>query len=121
MSAPLLERWFATMDSANPEGVLEFISDDFQISVVFSGGPGGPMSDFSGDRAALIAYLAQRLKDVRTHTVLSAVRTGSDELLLGEVSQQGTFEASFVAAARLTADGKVSRLLMGRSPGTQFS
>jgi hypothetical protein len=121
MSAPLLERWFATMDSAQPEEVLEFISEDFQISVVFSAGPGGAMSDFSGDREALVGYLAQRLKDVRRHTVLSGARTGSDELVLGEVSQRGEFEASFVAAARLTADGKVSRLLIGRSPGARFS
>ena len=119
--ATMLERWFATMDSDEPERVLDFITEDFQISVVFSAGPGGAISDFSGDRAALVQYLDQRLKDVRTHAVLSGVRTGNDELVLGEVTQGPEWEASFVAAARIAADGRVSRLLIGRSPGARFS
>ena len=52
--------------------------------------------------------------------MLSDAGTGTNELVLGEVRQQGMFEASFVAAARIT-DGRVSRLLIGRSPGTKFS
>lgn len=119
--AVMLEKWFATMDSDTPERVLDFICDDFQISVVFSGGPGGPISDFSGDRAALVAYLEQRLKDVRSHYVLSGVRVGDEELVLGEVKQGAEWEASFVAAAKVADDGRVSRLLIGRSPGTRFS
>jgi len=119
--APTLARWFATMDSDTPEEVLEFISDDFQLSVLFSAGPAGPVTDFSGDRAALVGYLEQRLKDVRRHEVLTGHRTGDDEFVLGQVSREGEWEASFVAVARLAADGRVSRLLIGRSPGTRFS
>jgi hypothetical protein len=118
--APLLRGWFAAMDGPAPEQVLGLIADDFSMSVVFSAGPSGPVSDFSGDRSALVSYLSQRLKDTRTHRVLSDAGTGPDELVLGEVHRHGVFEASFVAAARIT-DGRVSRLLIGRSPGTRFS
>jgi hypothetical protein len=114
-----LREWFSIMDSDQPERILELISADFRMSVVFSTGAEG--TDFSGDREALVAYLAQRLRDVRRHRVLSSARTGPDELVLGEVQRDGVFEASFVAAARLTEDGLVRRLLIGRSPGTRFT
>lgn len=118
---PMLKRWFAAMDSDRPEDVLGMITDDFQLSVLFSGGPGGPVTDFSGDREALVHYLDQRLKDVRRHVVLSGSRTSEDEHVLGEVSREGEWEASFVAVARVTPEGRVRRLLIGRSPGTRFT
>ena len=37
-TVPLLEKWFAEMDGNAPERVLDYITDDFQISVVFSTG-----------------------------------------------------------------------------------
>jgi hypothetical protein len=107
------------MDSDRPERVLDLIAPDFRMSVVFSTGTEG--TDFSGDRDALVDYLAQRLRDVRRHVVLSSAVTGSDELVLGQVHLDGRFEASFVAAARLAADGLVQRLLIGRSPGISFT
>jgi hypothetical protein len=87
--------------------------------VVFSTGPGNT-ADFSGDRAALVRYLEQREVNTRTHHILAASTVGSDELVLGEVRRGGTFEASFVAAARVETDGRASRLLIGRSPAAQF-
>lgn len=120
MSAPFLTQWFSHMDSDAPERVLDLIGDDFQLSVLFSGGAEGPVTDFSGDRQALVGYLEQRLKNTRTHHVLNATRSGDDEMVIGEVRQQGEFEASFSAVARLGPEGKARRLLMGRTPGVRF-
>jgi hypothetical protein len=118
--APLLTKWFDQMDGDTPEQVLDYITDDFHMSVVFSTGEGGTAADFSGDREALIGYLDQRLKSVRTHHILSAAKADKDELVVGEVRQRGVYEASFVAAARVEPDGRASRLLIGRAPGTVF-
>lgn len=117
-TVPLLQKWFAEMDGASPERVLDYITDDFQISVVFS--TGDTVADFSGDRAALVGYLEQREVNTRTHHILSGSVVGPDELVLGEVRRSGVFEASFVAAARVQPDGRASRLLIGRSPGARF-
>jgi len=114
-----LERWFAAMDSDRPEAVLDMISADFHMSVVFS--TDDVAQDFSGGRDALVAYLDQRLKNVRVHRLLSVATSGDDELVLGEVHLEGSYEASFVASARLTHDGLVRRLLIGRSPHTRFT
>ena len=118
----LLSRWFAIMDSTDADRVLGLVADDFQMSVVFSTGPGGTVSDFSGDRAALVHYLEQREVGTRVHVVLDAVRRGDVEHVLGEVQRAGEFEASFLAAGQLDDTGtRLRRLLIGRSPGARFT
>jgi len=114
-AAPVLARWFATIDSDTPEGILDLIAPGFRFSIVFSVGD-GKAADFAGGREALEGYLAQREKGVLTHHVLSATTVGDDELVLGQARRDGDFESTFVAAARLDAEGRVRSLMIGRSP-----
>jgi hypothetical protein len=119
-TAPLLTAWFAILDGDSPSDILDLISPDFRLSIVFSTGDSSAV-DFSGDRAALVGYLEQRERGTRTHHMLSASVVGQDEIYLGEVLRGGEFEASFVAAGRIAASGRLERLLIGRSPGVQFT
>ncbi len=119
-TAPLLARWFEIMDGDAPDGILDLLADDFQFSVVFSTGDTATARDFSGGRAAMQDYLAQREKGTRVHRLLSAGGAGDTEFALGEVIRLGRWEASFVASARLDGAGKVRRLIIGRSPGVAF-
>jgi hypothetical protein len=66
-------------------------------------------------------YLAQREVGVRTHHLLTASTVDRDELYLGEVRRSGVPEATFVASARLDEDGRVRRLMIGRSPAVLFT
>lgn len=118
--APFLTRWFSILDGGSPSEILDLISDDFHLSIIFSTGTESA-TDFSGDRAALIGYLEQRERGTRVHSRLTAVTSGPDELFLGEVHRAGVFEASFVAAGRVGKSGRLERLLIGRSPGVRFS
>jgi hypothetical protein len=115
VTAPVLTRWFATIDSDTPDAILDLIAPDFRFSIVFSAGD-GTATDFAGDRAAMEGYLAQREKGVLTHHILSASSVGDDELVLGQARRSGAFESTFVAAARLDAGGRVRSLMIGRSP-----
>jgi hypothetical protein len=115
VTAPVLTRWFATIDSDTPDAILDLITPDFRFSIVFSAGD-GTATDFAGDRAAMEGYLAQREKGVLTHHILSASSVGDDELVLGQARRSGAFESTFVAAARLDAAGRVRSLMIGRSP-----
>lgn len=114
-AAPVLTRWFATIDSDTPEEILDLIAPGFRFSIVFSVGDGTAV-DFAGGREAMEGYLAQREKGVLTHHVLSASTVGADELVLGQARRGGDFESTFVAAARLDAEGRVRSLMIGRSP-----
>ncbi|GAA1054917.1 hypothetical protein [Dietzia natronolimnaea] len=118
-STPLLHAWFEIMDSDDPDRVLDHITDDFQLSILFSAGESA--AEFDGDRAGLEVYLAQREKSVLTHHILSGTRVGDTELCLGETRRDGEFEASFNASAQLTAEDTVRRLLICRTPRVRFT
>lgn len=119
-ATPLLHAWFEIMDSTTPERVLDMITDDFRLSILFS--TGDSAAEFEGDRAGLEVYLAQREVSVLTHHLLQGGRIGDAELVLGETRRDGVFEASFNASAQLTADGRqVRRLLICRSPKVRFT
>ncbi|MCX4641309.1 hypothetical protein ACFVY1_29750 [Streptomyces sp. NPDC058293] len=117
--APFLTAWFEILDSDEPDRILDLISDDFSLSILFSTGDGNA-TDFAGDRAALVGYLQQRERGTRTHHRLSATTLGQDELFLGEVRRGEVPEASFVAAGRVNAAGRLERLLIGRSSQIRF-
>ncbi|MEU9188472.1 hypothetical protein AB0D14_28860 [Streptomyces sp. NPDC048484] len=117
--APFLTAWFEILDSDEPNRILDLISDDFSLSILFSVGD-GKATDFAGDRAALVGYLEQRERGTRTHHLLSATTLGQDELFLGEVRREGVPEASFVAAGRVDANHRLQRLLIGRSSEIRF-
>ncbi|MFC5063823.1 hypothetical protein [Actinomycetospora atypica] len=114
-TAPFLRRWFASLDGDAPDDILDMIAPGFRFSIVFGTG-GGAARDFAGGREAMEGYLAQREKGVLTHHVLSASTVGPDELVLGQARRAGEFESTFVAAARLGPDGRVTDLMIGRSP-----
>lgn len=121
MSAtPLLRDWFEIMDSTTPERVLDMITDDFRLSILFS--TGDRAAEFDGDRAGLEVYLAQREVSALTHHILQGAGVDGTELVLGETRRDGAFEASFNASAQLTEDGaRVRRLLICRSPEVRFT
>ncbi|WP_326691748.1 MULTISPECIES: nuclear transport factor 2 family protein [unclassified Streptomyces] len=119
-SAPFLTAWFDILDGDEPAKILDLISDDFSLSILFSTGD-GKATDFAGGRDALVGYLEQREKGTRTHHRLSAVTVGQDELFLGEVRRAGVPEAGFVAAGRVNEEGRLQRLLIGRSTEIRFS
>ncbi|MFE6157317.1 hypothetical protein ACFQ7F_00125 [Streptomyces sp. NPDC056486] len=117
--APFLTAWFEILDSDEPDRILDLVSDDFSLSILFSTGD-GRATDFAGDRAALVGYLEQRERGTRTHHLLSATTLGQDELFLGEVRRDGVPEASFVAAGRVDDNNRLQRLLIGRSSEIRF-
>ncbi|MEV0106359.1 hypothetical protein AB0H42_08460 [Nocardia sp. NPDC050799] len=117
---PVLARWFGYMDSDDPDRVLGMISDDFTMSVQFSKGS-GESAEFVGDRAGLVAYLAQREKSTLIHHIDVGAVVGEYELVLGRTTRAGEFEASFNATAQLDATGAVCRLLIARTPEVAFA
>jgi hypothetical protein len=110
---PFLEQWFSIMDSDQPDRVLDLISADFRMSVLFS--TGGSSAEFVGDRAGLVGYLQQREKSTLVHHLVTGAAVGDTELVLGTTTRDGAFEASFNASAQIEGD-RVRRLLICRTP-----
>ena len=119
-STPFLQAWFEIMDSDTPERVLDRITDDFVMSILFSKGE-GQAAEFVGDRAGLVAYLEQREKSVLVHELTHAARVDDLEQVLGRTTRDGAFEASFNACALIDpATDQCRRLLIGRTPQIEF-
>lgn len=119
MSAtPFLDRWFAYMDSDDPDRVLDLITDDFQMSILFASAP-GQATEFVGDRAGLVDYLAQREKSVFVHVVEAGSVVDGVEQVLGRTTRDGAFAASFNATAQVV-QGHLRRLLIARTPAFSF-
>ena len=118
-STPLLRDWFEIMDSDTPERVLDMITADFELSILFATAEGA--AEFHGDRAGLVGYLEQREKSTLTHHLLSGASVDGTELALGETRRDGAFEASFNATAALVGGRLVRRLLICRTPRVSFS
>ena len=118
IATPLLRDWFAILDGDEPDQVLDLITDDFAISILFATGDGS--AEFHGDREALVGYLAQREKSTLVHHILRGSRVDDTELVLGQTTRRGEFEASFNASAQLTPEGRVRRLLICRTPRVEF-
>jgi|SRR5215207_6947400 len=120
-ATPVLETWFAYMDSDRPERVLGMITSDFEMSIQFSTGA-GQASEFLGDRAGLVAYLEQREVSVLVHHLTHGARVNGVEIALGNTTRDDTFEAAFNVSAELEpGTDKVRRLLIARTPEIEFS
>lgn len=116
---PLLQAWFEILDGDEPDRVLEMITDDFALSILFATAEGS--AEFYGDRESLVGYLAQREKSTLVHHILQGAFVDNTELVLGETRRGGDFEASFNASAQLDDSArKVRRLLICRTPRVNF-
>src|SRR3954453_19898468 len=117
--AGILRRFFEILDGPDGERSLEMLSDDMRFSIVFATAP--PQAHgFSGGRAEFDGYMRQRGAPTWIHHVLAESPEGDVELVLGETRQDGQVVATFVAAIRLDEAGRISRYIVGRSPGVAF-
>jgi hypothetical protein len=119
VSGGVLRHLMEVIDGPDPGRCRELLAADLRFSIVFSNGPGAAQ-DFAGGRPAFDGYLAQRGAATWTHHVLAESADGAVEVVLGETRQDGVPLATFVAAARLDADGLIDRYIVGRSPAVLF-
>jgi hypothetical protein len=114
-----LRRFYELLDGPRAERSLDMLAGDLRFSILFSNGP-GEAQDLAGGRAEFDAYMAQRGAPAWTHHVLAELVDGDVEVVFGETRQDEAPLASFVAAIKLDADGRISRYIVGRSPAVLF-
>jgi hypothetical protein len=119
VSGGVLRRLMEVIDGPDPGRCRELLAADLRFSIVFSDG-NGTAQDFAGGRRAFDHYLAQRGAPTWTHHLLAESAGEAVEIAFGETRQDGAPLATFVAAARLDADGRIDRYIVGRSPAVLF-
>jgi hypothetical protein len=118
--AGFLRRFYEIVDRNEAEPVMALLSDELRFSILFSTEPGGDARDFAGGYAEFDSYMRQRGAPTWTHYVLAESADNGVELAFGETRQGGRVVATWVAAATLDADGRLSRYIVGRSPAVAF-
>ena len=119
-ATPFLEHWLGIMDSDEPERVLDLITDDFVMSVLFSKGD-GQSAEFVGDRAGLVAYLEQREKSVLVHHFSSAAKRRRRRAGPRPHHPRRCLRGVVQRHRPLDRDtGRCRRLLMCRTPEVEF-
>jgi hypothetical protein len=112
-----LARYFAALDGPDPMSALELVSDELRFAALFSTDASSDNRQFLGGRAELAAYIEQRGDPGWRHHIVGAALDGDVELAWGETRYpDGSLAATFVVAARLDADGRLERLIAGRTP-----
>lgn len=118
--AGFLRRFYEIVDGNDTERVLALLSDDLRFSILFSTEPGGDARDFAGGYAEFEGYMRQRGAPAWTHHVLAESAENGVELAFGETRQDSNVVATWVAAATLDGEGRLSRYIVGRSPAVTF-
>jgi hypothetical protein len=118
--AGFLRRFYEIVDGNDTERVLAMLSDELRFSILFSTEPGGDARDFAGGYEEFEGYMRQRGAPAWTHHVLAESAENGVELAFGETRQDGQVVATWVAAATLDTDGRLSRYIVGRSPAVTF-
>jgi ketosteroid isomerase-like protein len=115
----VLRRFYALIDGPDAAQYVQLLAEDLRFSILFSTGPDAA-TDFAGGRAEFDAYMAQRGTPAWTHHVVAESTDGPVETVLGQTRQDGRPVATFVAAVRIDADGRIDRYIVGRSPAVMF-
>jgi hypothetical protein len=121
MSAPFFERYFAALDGPDPTSVLDMVSEDLRFAALFSTDASSANRQFLGGPKELASYIEQRGAPGWRHHIIGGAVNGDVELAWGETRYpDGSLAATFVGAARLADDGKLERLITGRTPAIRF-
>jgi hypothetical protein len=115
-------RYFEALDGRDPLSALAMVSDDHEFAILFSTKLDERSRQFVGGPDELRAFTEAGDMEGWAHYILHRAVVGDVELVLGETRRDdGTHLGTFVNAARIGADGRMTRYLTARSPGLRFT
>jgi hypothetical protein len=115
------ERYFHALDGPDPLSALELVGDGLQFAILFSTKTDERSRQFVGGPDELRAFTEAGDMEGWAHYILASAVIDGVELALGETRRDdGTHLGTFVNAARVDDDGRMTHYLTARSPGIRF-
>ena len=115
------ERYFEALDGPDPLSALEMVTSDLQFSILFSTKMDERSRQFVGGPDELRAFTEAGDMSGWAHYILNRAVVDDVEIVLGETRRDdGTHLGTFVNAARLDDEGRMTHYLTARSPGIRF-
>jgi hypothetical protein len=120
-SGEFFERYFEALDGADPLSALEMVSSQLEFAILFSTKTDERSRQFVGGPHELRAFTEVGDMTGWAHHILSSAVIDGVEIVLGETRRDdGTHLGTFVNAARLDDEGRMTHYLTARSPGLRF-
>ena len=114
-------RYFQALDGPDPLSALEMVGDGALFSILFSTKTDERSRQFVGGPEELREFTEAGDMEGWAHYILRSAVVGDVELVLGETRRDdGTHLGTFVNAARLDGEGRMTHYLTARSPGIRF-
>jgi hypothetical protein len=121
VSAGFFDLYFEALDGDDPLSALEQVSDDLEFALLFSTKCDERSRQFRGGPAELRTFTEAGDMSDWAHYVLARTAVDGVEVVLGETRRDdGTHLGTFVSAARLDGEGRMTRYLTARSPAVRF-
>jgi hypothetical protein len=114
-------RYFEALDGPEPLSALELVGDGLEFSILFSTKTDERSRQFVGGPGELRAFTEAGDMQGWAHYILASAAVDGVELALGETRRDdGTHLGTFVNAAKVGGDGRMTHYLSARSPGVRF-
>ncbi len=115
------DHYFEALDGPDPLSALEQVSDELQFSILFSTKLDERSRQFVGGLDELRSFTDAGDMEGWAHYILASAVVDDVEIVLGETRRDdGTHLGTFVNAARIGDDGRMTRYITARSPGIRF-
>jgi hypothetical protein len=120
-AAGFFERYFEALDGPEPLSALELVSPDLQFAILFSTKLDERSRQFLGGPDELRAFTEAGDMEGWAHHILARTVVDDVQIVLGETRRDdGTHLGTFVNAARIGADGRMTHYVTARTPGLRF-
>ena len=121
-AAGFFERYFEALDGPEPLSALELVSPDLQFAILFSTKLDERSRQFVGGPDELRAFTEAGDMEGWAHHIVARTVVDDVQIVLGETRRDddGTHLGTFVNAARIGADGRMTHYVTARTPGLRF-
>lgn len=122
-SPSFFTRFFAALDGPTPTASLDFVADDMRFSIFWTAGAGRESEQYVGGKEDLRQFVEAGGVRTWTHHLTRAAVVDGVEMVVGETryDESGERAATFVAAAELDAQGRMTRYMVARTPAIGFA
>jgi hypothetical protein len=115
------ERYFAALDGPDPHSSLELVSPDVAFTIQWARDADRSSRQLVGGLEQLRSFIDAGDMAGWAHHVLFSSSDGDVEFALGETRyDSGERIGTFLAVARLDAEGRMVRYMVARSPAIAF-
>jgi hypothetical protein len=116
------QHFFEALDGPQPASSLDLVADEMRFAIFWTAGSGRESEQHVGGKDELRQFVEAGGVRTWTHHLTTTAVVDGVEMVVGETryDESGDRAATFVAAAELDEDGRMTRYMVARTPAIGF-